>query len=281
MGSLNDGAKRSVAELSQVAIGYSEGPNHGPPLLLIHGLTVRRESFAPVAVELMKNFHVFAIDQRGHGQSGHPDTGYTLTNYSNDAAEFIEKVIGKNSLIWGHSAGAGTAIVTAHRYPDRVGALIAEDPPILRTSRGIPDDSFILEILPQWAEYVRRNPTISELEKLLVSNEIIEEMGAEVIRYFAESLAQVDARTIDAALSGEAISVHHPMDSLRSVQCRALLMQADPSLGGIIPDDYLEGLLPLPGNWTHKRYSGLGHEIHASDPETVARDAIEFLQSVG
>ena len=120
MDSLFDGATRSYAELSQTTIGYSEGPNHGPPLLLIHGLTVRRESFAPVIAELMKKFHVFAIDQRGHGQSGHPDTGYTFTNYSSDAAEFIEKVIGENSLIWGHSLGAGTAIVTAHRCPDRV-----------------------------------------------------------------------------------------------------------------------------------------------------------------
>lgn len=281
MDSLFDGATRSYAELSQTTIGYSEGPNHGPPLLLIHGLTARRESFAPVTAELMKKFHVFAIDQRGHGQSGHPDTGYTFTNYSNDAAEFIEKVIGENSLIWGHSLGAGTAIVTAHRYPDRVGALIAEDPPILRTSRGIPDDSFLLEILPQWAEYVRRKPTISELEKLLVSNEIIEEMGTEVIRYFAESLAQVDARTIDAALSGEAISVHHPMDSLFNVQCRSLLMQADPGLGGIIPDDFLENLLPLPPNWSLIRYAGHGHDIHKSDPVTVARDAIEFFESVG
>ena len=281
MGSIFDEVKRSIAGLSQTTIGYSEGPNHGPPLLLIHGLTVRRESFAPVAAELMKNFHVFAIDQRGHGQSGHPDTGYTLTNYSSDAAEFIEKVIGDNSLIWGHSLGAGTAMVTAHRYPDRVSALIAEDPPILRTSRGIPDDSFIAEILPQWAEYVRRKPTISELEKLLGSNEIIEEMGTEAIRYFAESLAQVDPRTVDAALSSEAISLHHPLDSLLNIQCRSLLMQADPELGGIIPDDFLENLLPLPGNWSLIRYAGHGHEIHISDPVTVARDAIEFFESVG
>ena len=51
----------------EVEIAYSVGPDNGPPLLLLHGVTSRRDTFIRVMDSLTPNYRVIAIDQRGHG----------------------------------------------------------------------------------------------------------------------------------------------------------------------------------------------------------------------
>lgn len=52
-------------------INCGEGPITRPALLLIHGQGVSWEDYAAVLPELSKNYHVFAADCFGHGQSSH------------------------------------------------------------------------------------------------------------------------------------------------------------------------------------------------------------------
>ena len=272
---LVSGMSAKTANLPSARIAYSEGPKNGPPLMLIPGWSDSRDTYTPVVPELMKSFHIFAIDQRGHGLSEHPESGYTTVNYSDDAGEFIEQVIGQESMIWGQSLGAAVTLVTAHRFPDRVRAIVVEDPPLMRTKTGLAED--FLQATIELATIMRRQPTMAELEVLLSEIEMIREMGEEVIRKFAENLMRTDSRTIDSAISGEAVREYHPLDSFLKIQCPALLMQADPAAGGLIPDDHMESLLPLLANWTHKRYSDQPHNIHEADPKLAVGEAIEFF----
>jgi pimeloyl-ACP methyl ester carboxylesterase len=59
--------KTSFAELSTAQIAYAEGPDNGPPIILIPGLTSTRTGFASVSGHLAEMYHIFAIDQRGMG----------------------------------------------------------------------------------------------------------------------------------------------------------------------------------------------------------------------
>ena len=48
------------------AIAY-ERTGSGPPLVLVHGITESRHSWAPLIPSLAERFDVVAVDLRGHG----------------------------------------------------------------------------------------------------------------------------------------------------------------------------------------------------------------------
>jgi pimeloyl-ACP methyl ester carboxylesterase len=52
-----------------VLINYTLGPASGPPLLLLHGITERWQTFLPLIPHLTSEWQVDALDLRGHGQS--------------------------------------------------------------------------------------------------------------------------------------------------------------------------------------------------------------------
>ena len=75
-------------------------------------------------------WHVFAVDARGHGKSDHvPGGNYNMTVQTDDAAHFIENLVGGPAVVIGHSMGALTTIGLAGTRPDLVTAAVLEDPP--------------------------------------------------------------------------------------------------------------------------------------------------------
>ena len=57
-------------------INYGELEGEGPALLLIHGQMVSWEDYAPVMLKLHENWHIYAIDEYGHGESTHEEEVY-------------------------------------------------------------------------------------------------------------------------------------------------------------------------------------------------------------
>lgn len=51
------------------------GPSEAPPILLLHGLYDRWETWEPVVPALAERFRVIAFDMRGHGRSSQPAGG--------------------------------------------------------------------------------------------------------------------------------------------------------------------------------------------------------------
>ena len=56
---------------------YYEWPGEGPTLILLHGSSGYGLMFEWTANYLGNRFHVFAPDQRGHGDSDKPDGTYS------------------------------------------------------------------------------------------------------------------------------------------------------------------------------------------------------------
>ena len=62
----------------EVAINYAEGPDSGPPLVLLHGTANRWQAFQPIIPALSTRRHIYAPDFRGNGRS------HTLTTMGLD-----------------------------------------------------------------------------------------------------------------------------------------------------------------------------------------------------
>lgn len=116
-------------EVGGTRLNYAEGPANGPPLLLIHGQLTSWESYARVLPALSRDYHVFAVDVHGHGQSDRAPDKYTAVAIAEDMRSFIQQVIGQPAAVSGHSSGGLIAAVMAARFPEWVRGLVLEDPP--------------------------------------------------------------------------------------------------------------------------------------------------------
>lgn len=253
------------------SIGYSEGPDNGPVLVLIHGVTGRRDSFLNVIPTLREKFHLFSIDQRGHGLSDHMTGHYHITEYANDLISFVESVSDGPAYVWGQSLGAAVTIDAAGRAPDSFAAVVLEDPPLgVNKSRTSLHATFKI-----WHELAASDLSVDEIEKRL-QNVDMRAAGA-AARYKAETLFQLDQDVLTAALEETSWNNYDVQTAFKKVLIPAFLMQADPDCGGIISDELLDSLRPLASNMQHRRFNGSGHKVHGDQPEKALESVLEFL----
>jgi len=89
----------------------------GEPLLLIHGVGLRAEAWAP---QMRLEAHVFAVDMPGHGDSTPLPAGARLPDYVAWAAQVIEDLGVGPMNVAGHSMGSLIAGGLAIERPDLV-----------------------------------------------------------------------------------------------------------------------------------------------------------------
>ncbi len=97
------------------------GNREAPPLLLLHGGRDHCRSWDWTAQALRKDWHVIALDHRGHGDSAwSPDGGYQITTYLYDVAQLIHQLELKPVSIVSHSMGSIVSLRYAGLYPENV-----------------------------------------------------------------------------------------------------------------------------------------------------------------
>jgi 2-(acetamidomethylene)succinate hydrolase len=117
--------KVSVGDISLSVEFSGEGAQS---LVLLHGVTANHAVWAPIVDELEKEFHVMVVDQRGHGLSDRPKTGYTASDYAADVQALIEtRAKGGKAFVVGHSLGSRNAIVAAAQSPQLVSGFVGID----------------------------------------------------------------------------------------------------------------------------------------------------------
>lgn len=97
--------KEKIFISGDVSLNFYEGPANGPPLILLHGVTGRWQSFLTLIPFFTPFWKVFALDLRGHGKSGRGPGPYLNTDYVEDVLQFIETEIDKSAILFGHSLG--------------------------------------------------------------------------------------------------------------------------------------------------------------------------------
>lgn len=134
--------EKQVTLPSGSVINYGEIDGDGPALLLIHGQMAAWEDYASVIPDLSKNWHIYAIDLYGHGESSHNENLYYLDINGDDLIWFINNVIGEKTVVSGHSNGALVAAYVAAYGGDLVKGAILEDPPVFSTEGDDWENSF-------------------------------------------------------------------------------------------------------------------------------------------
>ena len=104
---------------------WSGGPDGA---LLIHGLASSSHIWDLVAPRLGRlGIETVAYDQRGHGRSTKPTSGYGFERTAADAAAVIRATGLRGPVVVGHSWGANVALELAVRHPRLVSGAILLD----------------------------------------------------------------------------------------------------------------------------------------------------------
>ncbi|PYN96473.1 MAG: alpha/beta hydrolase [Candidatus Rokuibacteriota bacterium] len=104
------------------------GPAQGPAVLFLHGVTGHARTWDHEAAALASRFRIFALDQRGHGDTDPPPDGdYSLSALAGDIAAVIDALGLTRVSIVGLSLGGRAAIVYAALHPERMERLMVVD----------------------------------------------------------------------------------------------------------------------------------------------------------
>jgi pimeloyl-ACP methyl ester carboxylesterase len=109
--------------VNNVKINYIEQGAGDEAVIFVHGFAGAIGNWREVLERLPKEYHAFAIDQRGHGQSDKPGS-YQLTEFVEDIYAFSQALgIGRFTYV-GHSMGGTLGLKFALDHPDVLKASI-------------------------------------------------------------------------------------------------------------------------------------------------------------
>ncbi|HKA11149.1 MAG TPA: alpha/beta fold hydrolase [Candidatus Dormibacteraeota bacterium] len=109
-------------------------PPPEPALFLLHGLSSNARVWERTA-RLLPARRIVALDQRSHGLSDRPATGYALDDVVADAAHVIRELGLGRPLVAGHSWGAAVALSLTAAHPELASGLVNVDGPTASFSR--------------------------------------------------------------------------------------------------------------------------------------------------
>ena len=108
-----------------VRLRYAErGDARGPAVIFLHGYSDAWSSFSRALPLLPTRLHVYALDQRGHGDSERPASGYGMRDLAADVVAFMDAKGIARATVVGHSMGSLVAQQVALAAPGRVERLV-------------------------------------------------------------------------------------------------------------------------------------------------------------
>lgn len=107
-------------------------------MLFIHGGSAHARWWDFVAPAFTDNFHVLALDQRGHGDSEWAEPwAYGSRHYLSDLDQIIDSWGFGAPILIGHSMGAHNVLAYAVQHGEKLRAMAAIDPPPDYTERSV------------------------------------------------------------------------------------------------------------------------------------------------
>ncbi|XP_042341803.1 serine hydrolase-like protein isoform X2 [Plectropomus leopardus] len=295
--------KQAVSELS-LPVPWGEirgkvwGPDHGRPVLCLHGWADNCGTFNTLIPLLPKECKYVAVDLAGHGLSSHRPAGvfYNFPAYLMDVRRVVEALQWSKFSIIGHSMGGNIAGMFSSLYPDMVDAVV-----LLDSYGFLPTDpKEMIKVMRQgidqmiqfeqkmgekktrvytYEKAVERllaaNPTLSESSvRILLERGVVEvEGGVAFTRDFRINLKNISRISLEQALEVQS-----------AIQASILVILAEDGFEKIFAEPeqkkFISALLQAYRDRNDLVRTVPGdHHVHLNNPEVVASHVSDFLQN--
>jgi pimeloyl-ACP methyl ester carboxylesterase len=115
---LPDGVTRHLLDTRDGGTVHLIEQGEGRPVVLLHGVTLRADAWAPQFHLLADRYRVIAVDLRGHGGSLAGDDGYGIPRLAADLTTVLDGLDLRDAIVVGHSMGGMTAMQFCGDHPD-------------------------------------------------------------------------------------------------------------------------------------------------------------------
>ena len=109
--------------MTDVQLHYIE-QGQGQPLILLHGNGESCDYFEHQIAHFSGQYHVIALDTRGHGKSPRGEKPFTIQQFAEDLHDFMDENGIEKAILLGFSDGGNIALTFALKYPERVEKMI-------------------------------------------------------------------------------------------------------------------------------------------------------------
>ena len=256
----------------EVELNYAEGPDNGPPLVLLHGFTSRWQFYLPVIPYLESRYHIYAPDLRGHGRSGHTPGKYNYDYDYQDLQSFLENIVPSGVILVGHSRGGVQAAMLASRNPEHVKAAVFLDPPLFMTEASKRNMGWwkayntITMMDGSFEEKVDafKNLEVEMGDSSFLVSDMMDELGiidrVSCLCSMDPSVLEVKIKSmLDEEAAKEYQGWYETVKVLSMIKCPVLIVQSEESVA--LPDKDLKQVRELLDNAFSLRLSGYGHSL--------------------
>ncbi|XP_029364785.1 serine hydrolase-like protein isoform X2 [Echeneis naucrates] len=289
---------QAVSELSvSVPWGHFRGkvwgPDHGCPVLCLHGWADNCGSFNTLIPLLPKECRYVTLDLAGHGRSSHrpPGSFYSSLEYVADVRRVADALHLRRFSLIGHSMGADVAAMFSALYPEMVDAVILLD------SYGIlPKDTkeiskVMRQAMDKMIQFEKKTDAKKKVytyeaavQRLLTATPTLSEQSARIL--LERGLVQVEggfmfSRDLRVNLKNTlCLSLEQSLEMQSRIQAPVLVILAEEGFNKIFPEPetFTSAILRSFRDKNHKVVTVPGdHHIHLNKPEVVATFVSEFL----
>jgi pimeloyl-ACP methyl ester carboxylesterase len=254
------------------------GPENGRKWVFIHGLMGYGQNWRRIISGLEATERCLAYDQRGHGKSFQPDSGYAPEDYANDLKQIVDEIGWDKFILVGHSMGGRNVLAFASMYPEYVEKLIVEDIGPESNPNAYEYYEYLLNLAP--TPFASRDEArkyfMEDFVKTAKTREKVEVMA----QYFYSNMVEKPDGTVDWRFSKhgiiESVKAGHTQErweQIRGLEMPTLWIRGEKSQE-LKPDIYQRILAENP-MIKGVEIQGAGHWVHSDQPQAF----IETLKS--
>ena len=248
---------------------FSEwGEPGAPKILLLHGGNQSAHSWDLVSLHLSDRYHVFALDQRGHGVSEWSrDQDYSIEAKAADVLAFVDDQGIDSPIIMGHSMGGRVTMNVALAHPELARGIVLVDVGPELSPKGV-------EVI---ANFVTHNVEFDDLEEFL--DNVVKydrfrtrEHIARTVKYNmlrradGKYISKVDHRRVPLSAS------ELTLDDVKAIKVPVLLVRGGES--DILDADAAQRFVDALPNAELVTVPNTGHNVHSGNTPG-------FLEAVG
>jgi pimeloyl-ACP methyl ester carboxylesterase len=260
-------SRNEILLATGIRLHYTEaGDPSAPPVLLLHGYSDSAFSYSPIMPLLAEQAHLFALDQRGHGQSDRPLSGYSMPDFAADVIAFMDALQLPQIILIGHSMGSLIAQEVAIAAPERItGLVLLGSAANAGNIVGISElQGFIADLSdPVPEEFIREFQLSNAYQPL--ADDFLAQAVAESCKLPAYVWKKVLAGLMDVDNTPR----------LDAIRAPTLLLWGDRD--SYFPRSEQEALRKGIADATLKIYSDTGHSVHWERPKETAADLGAFI----
>jgi N-formylmaleamate deformylase len=249
---------------------YRMGSPEKPTVLLLHGFTDSGLCWLRFANDLAADYDVIMTDAVGHGRSGDLSHGFRERAVADVLAVLDTLALDRPALV-GHSMGGATAAGVAAAAPERVRALVLEDPgwrddPTPSGDPALPSSN-------PYAEWVRNFQTLAPEERARQAAAKEPNWDESELPPWIASKVQFDLTGFDQPRP----SPNPWREVAANVVCPTLLVTSEPARGGIITRSQAQEILRLLANGREANILDAGHNIRRDNYAPFHDVVVAFL----